>query len=188
MFYGKWCLVFSDTQLFRSSPFFLAARAVCQDGDEADRFNNFCDLHRDALSFSQIGKVSQEITETSMTSFFETKVSAVNGLPFVVKGTIQSTAEVLSLATDGNESVMQICMDRVRIQQYSSNIPVIGEALNRFSGLPIRSLGNFLETSPLLAGRYKNPKPILRTRYIDTDFRVTRDQDDNIFVFVRETL
>ena len=187
MFYGRWSLVFSDTQLFRSSPFFLAARAVCQDGDEADRFNLFCDLHRDALSFSQIGKVSQEITATSITSYFETKVSVVSGLPFVIKGTIQSTADIISLNTEGDESIMQIFMDKVRIQEYSSNIPVIGDALNNFSGLPIRTLGNFLE-STLLAGRYKNPKPVLRTKYIDGDFRVTRDQDDNVFVFVRDRL
>ena len=34
---GTWELVFSDTQLFRSSPFFMAGRAVCKDGQEADQ-------------------------------------------------------------------------------------------------------------------------------------------------------
>ena len=34
---GTWELVFSDTQLFRSSPFFMAGRAVCSDGEEAKR-------------------------------------------------------------------------------------------------------------------------------------------------------
>lgn len=41
---GTWELVLSDTQLFRSSPFFMAGRAVCKDGEEAAR----CDAHRDA--------------------------------------------------------------------------------------------------------------------------------------------
>ena len=34
---GTWELVFSDTQLFRSSPFFMAGRAVCKDGQEAEQ-------------------------------------------------------------------------------------------------------------------------------------------------------
>jgi hypothetical protein len=52
---GTWELVFSTTYLFRSSPFFMATRAVCKEGDEADRFNKFCQLHYEALAFTQIG-------------------------------------------------------------------------------------------------------------------------------------
>ena len=36
---GTWDLIFSDTQLFRSSPFFMAGRAVCADGAEAQRYD-----------------------------------------------------------------------------------------------------------------------------------------------------
>lgn len=39
---GEWDLILSTTYLFRSSPFFMAARAVCKDGDEANRFAWFC--------------------------------------------------------------------------------------------------------------------------------------------------
>ena len=56
---GEWDLVMSDTQLFRSSPFFMAGRAVVRDGEQADQFNWFCDQHRAALDFSQIGRVRQ---------------------------------------------------------------------------------------------------------------------------------
>lgn len=54
---GTWDLVFSDTQLFRSSPFFMAGRAVCEDGQQADQYDWFCDMHRAALAVSTIGKV-----------------------------------------------------------------------------------------------------------------------------------
>jgi hypothetical protein len=46
---GKWELVYSNTNLFRSSPFFMAGRAQCKDGQEADTFNTFCDLHRQVI-------------------------------------------------------------------------------------------------------------------------------------------
>lgn len=53
---GRWELIYSNTNLFRSSPFFMAARAVCKDGDEANSFNLFCDLHRDALALQILEK------------------------------------------------------------------------------------------------------------------------------------
>lgn len=65
---GRWELVFASTQLFRSSPFFMAARAVCKEGNEAASFNQFCDLHREALAFTQIGKVMQIVTENTLSS------------------------------------------------------------------------------------------------------------------------
>ena len=34
---GSWDLIMSDTQLFRSSPFFMAARSLLQDGEQADK-------------------------------------------------------------------------------------------------------------------------------------------------------
>lgn len=74
---GKWQLVYSDTQLFRSSPFFMAGRAVCSNSDEADQYNWFCDMHRKALAISNIGAVRQVISNTTLTSEFEVKVGAV---------------------------------------------------------------------------------------------------------------
>ena len=52
-----WTLAFSDTQLFRSSPFFMA-RAVC-----ATAPNWFCEQHRAALSIATIGAVRQIVSD-----------------------------------------------------------------------------------------------------------------------------
>lgn len=80
--FGKWELVYSsNTQLFRSSPFFMAGRAVCSTSEEAQQYDWFCDMHRQALSISNIGAVRQVITaDHKIVSEFETKVGAV---PFV---------------------------------------------------------------------------------------------------------
>lgn len=74
---GTWELVYSDTQLFRSSPFFMAGRAVCADGDEANRYDWFCDMHRLALAISTIGKVRQVVSRDSIVSEFEVSAGAV---------------------------------------------------------------------------------------------------------------
>ena len=39
---GCWDLIMSDTQLFRSSPFFMAARSLLQDGEQADKVLCVC--------------------------------------------------------------------------------------------------------------------------------------------------
>ena len=94
---GKWELVYSDTQLFRSSPFFMAGRAVCQDGDEAQRFNWFCDMHRKALAISNIGAVRQIVSNNTLTSEFEVTVGAVPFLgvkpPFKYSGGLPVSTE-----------------------------------------------------------------------------------------------
>lgn len=75
---GKWELLYSSTQLFRSSPFFMAGRAVCQTEDEAKQYDWFCDMHRAALAISNIGAVRQIISPTGrMVSEFEVKVGAI---------------------------------------------------------------------------------------------------------------
>ena len=96
---GAWDLVMSDTQLFRSSPFFMAARAVVADGQQADQFNWFCDQHRAALDFSQIGRVRQVVAKGQLRSEFEVKVGLATvalGLPVSVTGWIVTTAEILN--------------------------------------------------------------------------------------------
>ena len=103
---GTWDLVFSDTQLFRSSPFFMAGRAVCEDGPQAEQYDWFCDMHRAALAISTIGKVRQVVDGEKLVSEFEVQAGAVpfvsdfvplaysGGLPLAITGAIVSTASI----------------------------------------------------------------------------------------------
>ena len=178
---GKWELIYSNTNLFRSSPFWMAARAVCQEGDQASTFNTFCDLHRDALAFTNVGRITQIISSTSLISEFETIVPLVPGLPFTITGTILSNSDIVSSTSNS----WTLFMDNVTIKEDTSNIPFFNNLLNQFKGLPIRSLGSFLEENTNTITGYTNPKPIFYTYYVDTHMRISRDQDDNVFVYNR---
>jgi hypothetical protein len=180
LFLGTWELVYSSTHLFRSSPFFMAARAICKEGYEADQFNLFCDLHRQALAFTSIGKVRQIITDTTLISEFETVGAMLPGLPLTIKGTIESSADI----EERSGSEITLYMDKVRIKEGTSNIPIFRTVLDQFTGLPIRTLASILERQ---LENYSNPRPVVRTKYIDTHMRISRDQEDNIFVFNRVT-
>lgn len=178
MINGDWELLYSNTNLFRSSPFFMASRAICKEGAQANRFNRFCDLHRSALAHTSIGKVKQIVSPGLLTSEFETVGAVVPGLPVVVKGTIKSVAEIVS--SNANDWTLQ--MVSTRIKEGTSNIPVFKRVLSsKRVQLPIQRLGKALERIPA----YNAPFPVFSTTYLDFDLRISRDQDKNIFVYTR---
>lgn len=103
---GRWELLFCSTQLFRSSPFFMAGRAVCSTPEQAKQYDWFCDMHRAALAISTIGQVRQVVSKNRLVSEFEVSVGAVpflsdftpfsysGGLPVTIEGSIVSSADI----------------------------------------------------------------------------------------------
>lgn len=185
--YGRWELVYCSTELFRSSPFFMAGRAVCTTDDQARQYNWFCEMHRKALAISTIGAVRQIVSPSRLISEFETKAGAVpflhkftpfaysGGAPVAIEGAIVSSADI-DITDEGD--AFAISMDTVEIK--GSNIPGLRQLLDSGLKLESRQLGDFLEKN--LAG-YTNPKPIFETTYLDDRIRISRDQDNNVFVY-----
>jgi len=187
---GTWELVMSNTQLFRSSPFFMAGRAVCKDGEEAERYNWFCDMHRAALAISTIQRVRQVVSPFQIVSEFEVMAGAVpfvgdyfnikysGGLPFAITGSIVSTADIVSV----EDNAWRLLMDTVEIK--GSNIPALRQALDAGVKLETRQLGSVLEQ---VVPEYANPNPAFRVTFVDDDMRISRDQDNNWFVYARSS-
>jgi len=190
---GTWELIYSDTQLFRSSPFFMAGRAVCKTSEEAKRYDWFCDMHRAALAISSIGKVRQIISDNGrMISEFETRVGSIpflsdftpftyaGGLPVTIDGAIVSSADATPTS---NGTGWKLLMDTVEIK--GSNIPLLRQVLDADeTKLKSRDLGTFLENN---VDDYTNPRPMFSTTYLDESIRVSRDQDDKIFVYSKSS-
>ncbi|GKY92957.1 hypothetical protein MPSEU_000264500 [Mayamaea pseudoterrestris] len=184
---GKWELVYSSTQLFRSSPFFMAGRSVCKTEAQAAQYNWFCDMHRKALAMSSIGAVRQIVSPTRLTSEFEVRAGTVpflndytpfsysGGLPFSIDGAIVSTAD---LEAFGNAWLLSL--DTVEIK--GSNVPGLRQLLDQKFKLQSRSLGKFLEQN---IKSYSNPRPAFRTTFLSKQFRISRDEDNHAFVYVK---
>lgn len=188
---GTWELLYSNTQLFRSSPFFLAGRSTCRTPDQAKQYDWFCDMHRSALSISNVGTVRQIISRDGrLVNEFEVKVGSVpflsdilpsmrysGGLPFTINGAIVSTADVTPIGG----SSWELYMDTVEIK--GSNVPLLRNLLDSESvALKSRDLSRVLEEN---VDSYDIPKPVLRTTYVDDNMRITRDMDDNVYVYGR---
>lgn len=61
---GAWELVYTDTQPFRCSPFFMALGEVF--GEEKGQAETLFSLHRAATSNGEIGRVRQTISEATL--------------------------------------------------------------------------------------------------------------------------
>jgi hypothetical protein len=146
-------------------------------------------MHRKALAISTIGAVRQVISSDRLVSEFEVKTGAIpflsdftpfsysGGLPVTVDGALVSSAD-LNVLQDGES--WELYMDTVEVR--GSNLPGLRQLLDSGLKLQSRQLGDFLENN---VGDYKNPRPIFRTSYLDERFRISRDQDDNAFFYVK---
>ena len=143
---GSWDLIFTNTNIFRSSPLFMAARAMAK-AEQSANFNNFSDLFMSSLRFARIGRVTQTITATTVQSEFETEVPIISG---AITGTIVSTAEI----EESDSTSMTLLTDKVRIKEGSSNIPVFSQLMDNFPGVSVKSIGGLLENIP----QYENPQ------------------------------
>jgi PAP_fibrillin len=79
---GAWELVYCRTQLFRSSTFSMAGRAVCTTSESARQYNWFCDMHRAALSISQLTSGRQIVNPATGRLVSEFCVTA-GSMPFL---------------------------------------------------------------------------------------------------------
>jgi len=182
---GRWSLAYSDGQLFRSSPFWMAGRATCRTQEEAKRYDLFCDLHRAATAVGSIGAVRQIIDSKTrkFVSEFETTVAAspqrVGGaLPVTISGAIVSSADIV----DHDGRITTLYVDDVAIK--GSNIPLLRPMLDSMLKLDSRAVANAL--SPLLTA----PRPSIKTTYVDDNIRIVReniDDDPTLFVYVRDS-
>jgi hypothetical protein len=170
---GEWDLGYASTQLFRSSPFFQSIRvAVGEDNKEVTE-NGFA-LHAQATSGSRVGRVRQIVTSEKLISEVDLEVGMLPGIPMSLQGTVVSTA-ILNVVSDKR---WELRIENTKVM--GSNIPLFNMFMDDLQlELPV---GNFYS---YLQGQV--PVIPLTTFYVDDTLRITRDVDENFFVFIRES-
>ena len=168
---GEWDLALSSTQFFRSSPFFLTIRAAMGEANKAAAENVF-DIHDRATTAGRIGRVRQTISDNQLVSEVDLEVGLLPGLPFRVKGKVVTRASFQPIMADTAE----IEVGETEIK--GSNIPILNQYLENIKlELPVSQIFQQIQGNV--------PRVTLKTYYLDEDMRITRDQDDNFFVFTR---
>jgi hypothetical protein len=170
---GEWDLCLCSTQAFRSSPFFQSIRAIFGNDSNAMIAENAFNLHDQATSVGKVGKVRQSVKgDMELVSEVDLEVGLMGGLPFALKGTVVTTASIDITGPETWET-------RVKTTQVKgSNLPFLDQFLD---DNPVEvPVGDIYEKV-----RGDIPAAILKTFYIDEGLRITRDVDDNFYVFSR---
>ena len=120
---GEWSLCLSSTQLFRSSPFFQSLRVAVGDENKQIAYNGF-ELHDRATTGSRIGRVRQTVTPDKLISEVELEVGFMPGLPFRIKGTVVTTANLKTSASEAWD------LEIVNTQVIGSNVPLLNQVMD----------------------------------------------------------
>ena len=135
---------------------------------------NAFDIHDKATTASRVGKVRQLIDEsnTELISEYELSVGLMPGLPFVVKVTVVTSAELRVVAPE----TWEIRVKGTKVK--GSNVPFFDQYLDDNAvELPVGDLYQTLNGDV--------PVAVMKTFYVDEAMRITRDVDDQFYVFTR---
>ena len=173
---GEWDLCLCSTQAFRSSPFFQSIRAIFGNDSDAMIAENAFNLHDQATSVGKVGKVRQSVKgdefQMELVSEVDLEVGLMGGFPFVAKGTVVTTASIDITGPETWDTRVQTT------QVKGSNLPFLDQ---------------FLDDNPVelpvgeIYDKVRGDVPVakLKTFYVDEGLRITRDVDDNFYVFSR---
>jgi hypothetical protein len=163
---GEWELVYTDAQLFVSSPFFLLIRELI--GNDADKIKDIFRLHRQAANTGEIGRIRQIISPTELVSKVDLRVGLIPGPPFSVKGTVVSIAD----ASIEDLFTLKLKMKETKIE--NSNLPFFN-TFESFAKIDIATIVKTINKGV--------PSIVLNTYYLDESIRISRNKDDNVFVY-----
>ena len=204
---GEWELIFSDVELFRSSPFFLAIEEALNGSPgiptlgrwlgatEADKKAEvFFRLHQlQVLSWgaSTVGRVAQRLDfeEGTLESSFDTTIFGLTVIPIVgwfkllptFGGRVVTLANQLTLE-EGTLS-MELQKTRVVTAPGVPRIPLVdGVFMDRW--YPVSAAWKLL---PWNGGPFDGRPPTcsMKVEYVDEQMRISRDGAGALFVYTR---
>jgi len=202
---GAWDLVYSDVEVFRSSPFFLAVEKALGDKAKSDLFFKLHLLQTCSWGASTVGRVSQRIDfeRGQLESEFDTTLFGLTVLPIIGWFKLLPTfgGRVVTLATDlefvapgeaGNPRSdapeLRMVLEKTRVVDAPGvkRIPLVaGLLMERWA--PVRGVWKLLPwNGGPLDGR--DPSCSVWVTYSDDDMRIAQDMHGALFVYVRPVL
>ena len=183
---GDWELIFSDVELFRSSPFFLAIEKALNNQKRSDLFFKLHQLQVCSFGLSTIGKVSQKInfTKREFISTFDTTIFGLTTIPifgwFKLLPTFGGRVITLANEISLNKNVLKMTLQKTKVSEVEGlkRIPIFSNLLME-KWYPVK---NIWEKLP-----WNTNEPSLEVfiKYLDEDMRIIEDMYGSIFVYVR---
>ena len=186
---GEWELIFSNVELFRSSPFFLAIEHALNNKSKSDLFFKLHQLQVCSFGLSTIGRIAQNIDFNSkeLISTFDTTLFGLTTIPIVgwfkLLPTFGGRVTTLSKELILKEDRIQMSLQKTKVIQVEglNRIPIFSETLmDRW--YPVKEVWDKLP--------WNKNKPIceLTVVFIDENLRIMKDMYGSIFVYIRPSI
>ena len=183
---GDWELIFSEVELFRSSPFFLAIEKALDNQKRSDLFFKLHQLQVCSFGLSTIGKVSQKINfvKREFISTFDTTIFGLTTIPIFGWFKLLPTfgGRVITLADDIslNNNVIKMTLQKTKVSEVEGlkRIPFFSNILME-KWYPVKSVWEKLPWN------INEPSLEIFIKYLDEDMRIIEDLYGSIFIYVR---
>ena len=183
---GDWELIFSEVELFRSSPFFLAIEKALDNQKRSDLFFKLHQLQVCSFGLSTIGKVSQKINfaKREFISTFDTTIFGLTTIPIFGWFKLLPTfgGRVITLADDIslNKNVIKMTLQKTKVSEVEGlkRIPFFSNMLME-KWYPVKSVWEKLPWN------INEPSLEVFIKYLDEDMRINEDLYGSIFIYVR---
>ena len=186
---GEWELIFSNVELFRSSPFFLAIENALNNKVKSDLFFKLHQLQVSSFGLSTIGKISQTIDfkKKEFLSSFDTIIFGLTTIPIIgwfklfptFGGSVTTLADKLVL--EDNKLIMSLQKTKVTEVEGLNKIPFFSKLLmNKW--YPVKEVWRKLPWNKV------NPNCEVSIIFIDEDLRIMNDIYGSIFIYIRPNI
>jgi len=186
---GDWELIFSNVELFRSSPFFLAIENALNNKIKSDLFFKLHQLQVSSFGLSTIGKISQTIDfqKKEFLSTFDTIIFGLTTIPIfgwfklfpTFGGSVTTLADELVLVN--NKLRMSLQKTKVTEVEGLNKIPIFSKFLmNKW--YPVKDVWKKLPWNKV------NPNCEVSIIFIDEDLRIMNDIYGSIFIYIRPNI
>ena len=183
---GDWELIFSNVELFRSSPFFLAIEKALDNQKKSDLFFKLHQLQVCSFGLSIIGKVSQKINFTTreFISTFDTTIFGLTTIPIFGWFKLLPTfgGRVITLANNItlNKNTLSMTLQKTKVSEVNglNRIPIFSNLLMD-KWYPVKTIWEKLPWN------INEPTLDIFIKYLDEDMRIMEDIYGSIFIYVK---
>ena len=186
---GEWELIFSNVELFRSSPFFLSIEKSLNNKFKSNLFFKLHQLQVGSFGISTIGRIAQNIDfdKKEFISTFDITIFGLTTIPILGWFKLLPTfgGRVVTLASDlflkDNTLYMNLNKTKVSKIEGLNKIPVFSRLLmDRW--YPVKQIWDKLPWNK------ESPNCKVSVFYIDEEMRIMGDRYGSIFIYIKPTI
>ena len=183
---GEWELIFSNVELFRSSPFFLAIERSLNDEFKSNLFFKLHQLQVGSFGISTIGRIAQKIDfeKREFISTFDTTIFGLTTIPILGWFKLFPTfgGRVITLASDLvlKKNLLDMKLEKTKVSKVNglNEIPFFRDLLME-RWYPVKEIWNKLPWNK------EPPSCQISVLYLDQDLRIMEDIYGSIFIYIR---